>query len=178
MKKLCLDKQFNITKALLLIFLVIGLVSSSNARQFRLISPIASPEEANIQLPTNAKPVEDVQPLSRRDVEPLIKDVIAKWNTPEMSSTLSDQFYDKSRLMDVMDTGVPRDATVRIQGIRGIQTLQQYIVPNPDRGRDEMVSIVSATVQTQIEFNTRTGGFTTLPGANELILKITSAVPP
>ncbi len=177
MNKFHPNKFHNITRLVLFVCLLSLAGSPSQARQFRLMMPIASPEEPNAQLPTGARPVENVQPVPRAEVETLVKELIEKWNTPEMASTLSDQFYDKSRFMDVMNTGVPRDATARIQSIRGIQTLQQYIVPNPVRGRDEMVSIVSVTVQTQLEFNTSTG-FTTLPGTNELILKINSAAPP
>jgi len=162
---------------ILIIFMMLGFIGSSQARQFRLMTPIATPEEPNAQLPDGVMSVENVQPVPREEVETLVKEVIEKWNTPEMESTLSEQFYDKSRLMDVVETGVPRDATLRIQAIRGIQTVQQYIVPNPDKGRNEVVSIVSATVQTQLEFNTGTG-FTRFPGTNEFILKVNSAVPP
>ena len=94
-----------------------------------------------------------------------------------MAETLSEQFYDKSRLLDVVQTGVPRDATLKIQSIQGIQTYQQYIVPSSDGGRGEMVSIVSVTVRTQVEFNSPTG-FTRLPGINEFILEVTQAAPP
>ena len=161
----------------LIILLILGVTNASHARQFRLMTPIASPEEPNAQLPDGVMPVENVQPVPRAKVEALVKEVIEKWNTFEMASTLSEQFYDKSRLMDVVETGVPRDATLRIQAIRGIQTVQQYIAPNPENGRNEIVSIVSATVLTQLEFNTGIG-FTRFPGTNEFILKITSAVPP
>ena len=161
----------------LIILLILGVTSASQARQFRLMTPIASPQEPNAQLPDGVMPVENVQPVPRAVVETLVKELIEKWNTPEMASTLSEQFYDKSRFLDVVATGVPRDATLRIQAIRGIQTLQQYIAPNPEKGRNEVVSIVSATVLTQLEFNTGTG-FTRFPGTNEFILKITTAAPP
>ncbi len=145
-----------------------------DARQFRLLSPIASTAETE-SLPNGAKPVKQLQQLSRSDVEPLVREVVEQWNTSDMSNTLSDQFYDKSRLLDVMDTGVPRDATLRVQSIQGIQTLNQYIMPNVAEGRDEMISIVSATVRTQLEFNNASGSFVNRTGTNELILKITSS---
>ncbi len=149
----------------------------SQARQFRLLTPIASPTEPTANVPKGAIPVEDAQPLSREDVEPMVRKVIEQWNTSGMADTLSEQFYDKSRLLDVVDTGVPRDAKLRVQSIQGIQTLQQYIMPGAGTARGEMVSIVSATVQTQLEFNS-SGGFTRLPGTNEFILEVTQAAPP
>ena len=159
-----------------ILLLVIAATNTSYARQFRTLTPIASAESQGANLPEGAMPVNQAQPLSRNDVEPLIRDVIEKWNTGEMSTMLSDQFHDKSRLLDVMDTGVPRDAKLRIQSIQGIQTLQQYLVP-ADNGRNNIVSIVSATARTQLEFNS-SSGLTRLPGTNEFILKVTQAAPP
>ncbi len=161
-----------------LLISITGLVANiSQARQFRLLTPIASPEQPLANVPAGAVAVEAVTPLSRQVVEPMVRKVIEQWNTPGMISTLSDQFYDKSRLLDVMDTGVPRDAKLRVQSIQGIQTLQQYINPGAGTERGEMVSIVSATVQTQLEFNS-SNGFTRLPGTNEFILQITQTAPP
>lgn len=145
---------------------------SLEARQFRLLSPISSPEQTGNPLPDGAVAVNSVTPLPRETVEPLIREVIEEWNTSDMSDTISDQFYDKSRLLDVMDTGVPRDAKLRVQSIQGIQTLNQYIMPNPLEDRNGMVSIVSATVRTQLEFNTK-AGLQKRVGTNEFILKVT-----
>ncbi len=169
--------RHNSSRLILFIGLSAMSVGISQARQFRILTPIASPGQATTTLPEGAIQAEDVKPLSRKEVEPMVRKVIEQWNTSGMASTLSDQFYDKSRLMDVMDTGVPRDAKLRVQSIQGIQTLQQYIKPGTGEQRGEIVSIVSATVQTQLEFNSA-GGFTRLPGTNEFILEITQAAPP
>ena len=176
MNNRCSSKLADITKLVLFIFLLSLTGSPSQARQFRLLTPIASPETQGANLPKGAVAVEQRQPVMRGEVEPLIRDLVAKWNTGEMASTLSDRFYDASRLLDVMDTGVPRDAKLRIQSIQGIQTLQQYLMP-ADNDRQSLVSIVSATARTQLEFNSSTG-LTRLPGTNEFILKITKAAPP
>ena len=162
----------------LIILLILGVTSTSHARQFRFITPIASPSAPTANVPDGVIPLEQPQPIEREIVDKLIKDVISKWNTPAMADTLSKEFYDASRLNDAMATIVPRDATVRVQSVQGIQTLQQYIVPDPDGGRGDLVSIVSATVRTQVEFSSPTGGFTTLPGINEFILKVTTDAPP
>ncbi len=163
------------TAKLVLFFCLLSLAGSpSQARQFRNLTPIESPGTKE-NLPEGAIPVKQAQPLSRSDVEPLIRDVIEKWNSSEMSATLSDQFYDKSRLMDVVSTGVPRDAKLRIQSIQGIQTLQQYQMP-AENDRKNLVSIVSATARTQLEFNT-SAGLQRRVGTNEFILKITQLAP-
>ena len=176
MNKTYSKKLSEISKLVIFVWLLTVASSPSQARQFRLLTPIASPETEGADLPKGAVAVEQRQPLTRGEVEPLIRDVIAKWNTGEMAGTLSDQFYDASRLLDVMDTGVPRDAKLRIQSIQGIQTLQQYLIP-ADNDRQSLVSIVSATARTQLEFNSSTG-FTRLPGKNEFILKVTQIAPP
>ncbi len=159
------------------VFLV-ALTATSEARQFRLLTPIASPTEPSANAPEGSIPVEDVQPLERGEVESMVRDVIEQWNTPGMADTLSEKFYDKSRLMDVVNDKVPRDAKLRIQSIQGIQTLQQYITPGAGNERGDLISIVSATVRTQLEYNSPTDGFISRTGTNEFLLEVTSAAPP
>ncbi|MBL1142495.1 MAG: hypothetical protein HND53_10730 [Proteobacteria bacterium] len=165
-------KQFKITQVVLLVLLVMGFVSSLNARQFRLINPIATPEETSSNLPTGAKPVENVQPVPRQEIVSQIEQILKNWNTSEMSAAISESFYDKSRLMDVMARGVPRDAKLRVQAVQGVQTLQQYWVPAEGKTGDDLISIVSATVKTQLEFNSPTAGFIRRQGTNEFLLEV------
>ena len=170
--------RFNLISQIVIAVCILLLVHTSlKARQFRTITPISSPASLERSLTEGAVPVEQPRPVARKDVEPMLQQVIEKWNTLQMADTLSEEFYDKSRLMDVMDTGVPRDAKLRLQSIQGIQTLQQYMLPDPDGGRGDQVSIVSATARTQLEFNTSTSAFVSLPGVNEFILEITTAAP-
>jgi len=176
MDKFYLKKLTEFSRPVLFICLLALVGIPSQARQFRLLTPIATPETQGANLPTGAVALEQRQPITRGQIEPLLRDLVSKWNTGEMASTLSDRFYDASRLLDVMDTGVPRDAKLRIQSIQGIQTLQQYLMP-ADNDRQSLVSIVSATARTQLEFNSSTG-LTRLPGTNEFILKVTQAAPP
>lgn len=151
------------------------IVNDLQARQFRLMIPIATPAESN--LPKGAVPVKQVKPLNRGAVESMLRGVLDKWNKPGMSETLAQEFYDSSRLMDAMDTIVPRDATLKLQSIQGIQTLQQYLVQGTNGGQNNLVSIVSVTARTQVEFEKPGAGFVRLPGVNEYILKITTTAP-
>ena len=154
------------------------IVTDTQARQFRFITPIASPQEPNAQLPAGAIPVENVRSLSRKDLTTYVEEVVKEWNTNGMPDTLSDSFYDKSRLLDVVVGDVPRDATLRIQGVQSIQTLEQYIIPGNGTERGELVSIVTVTVRAQLEFNSATDGFVRLQGTNELLLEVVQAAPP
>ncbi|GJM04253.1 MAG: hypothetical protein DHS20C09_02440 [marine bacterium B5-7] len=171
--------MFNTRFLLWILFSILILSLPTQAHQghqFRSLNPIASDKNDKQNLPDGAIPLQETQALSRSEVEPLVRDIVSKWNTGDMAATLSDQFYDKSRLLDVMDTGVPRDAKLRIQSIQSIQTLQQYQMP-AENNRSNLVSIVSATARTQLEFN-NSSGFQKRIGTNEFILKITRPVPP
>ena len=160
-----------------IVMVALTLVCSSvlHARQFRQILPIATPNKSVSSLPEGAIAVEKPQQLDRGTVETAVNAVVSKWNTGDMQSTLDDSFFDKARLGDAVDTLVPRDATMIVQSVQGVQTLQLYIMPQTEG--DDLVSIVSATVRTQLEFNSAETGFVRLPGVNEFILKVSQPAP-
>ena len=147
------------------------LTNPVQSRQFRSVVPIATPDRTESALPDGARAVDKPEQLDRSKVKAAVDQVLSKWNTGEMEETLSDQFFDRTRLTDVVDNVVPRDATLRVQSVQGVQTLQQYVMPS-DAG-DSRVSIVSATVRTQLEYNDPESGFVAVPGVNEFILKVT-----
>lgn len=147
----------------------------ATARQFRAVRPIATPG-AEATVPPGARPVPRMQALTREQVEPLARRVVAAWNTPKMAQTLAESFYDRSRLLDTVDGVVPREATLRLQAVQGVQTLQQYLRPSADGDGEEQVSIVSATVRAQLEFNAP-GGFRRVSGTTELLLEVTEPAP-
>jgi len=151
-----------------------ALVGKLEARQFRSARPIATPVQTVPDLPDGARAVANIVPLQREYVEPAVQEVMASWNTDGLGEHLGDGFYDRTRLLDVVDTIVPRDAKIRLQSIQSVQTLQQYIQPDPAReGAEQLVSKVTVTARTQVEFNSPDTGFQRLPGVNEFLLKIT-----
>jgi len=153
--------------------LALGWASLPQARQFRYLAPIAAPQPSPT-LPPGVKPVANVVALPRAKVEAALNEVIATWNSQRLEQKLSKQFYDKSRLLDALDTRAPRDATLRVQSIQGVQTLQQFTRPDPARaGAEQLVSRVSVTARTQLEFVDRDGSFARRAGINEFILSIT-----
>lgn len=162
-----------VTTLLILAGLLLLTAASTQARQFRIIQPIATPENVNDALPDGARPVESVQPVTREQLEPHLRKLFQDWESGQIDEHLAEDFWDSQRLLDTLDVVVPRDANLRLQSIQGIQTLSQYMQQDAETGGDERVSIVSATVRTQLEFNTPGGGFIRRPGVNEFILQVT-----
>jgi hypothetical protein len=152
--------------------LVLVFTGVAEARQFRYNAPIATPEDQQASLPNDAVAIAYPRAIPRSEVETEIRKLLAKWNTPQMSETLSEQFYDKDRLIDAIGTKVPKDAVMRVQSIQAIQTLQQYHSPASYGVAGKEVTLVSAIVKTQIEFNGSTG-LVKLPSTSEFTLEVT-----
>lgn len=150
----------------------------AQARQFRSVQPIATPAATAMTAAPAAvaapQSEPQTEPQSREQLEPLVRKALESWNTPEFARQLSPTFYDRERLADSMGTVVPRDAVLRVQSIQGVQTLQQSTEPDPDfPGRTRLVTLVSVTARTQIEYHDPAAGFVKLPGVNEYILRVT-----
>ncbi len=151
---------------LLLTLLFVTAVCGAQAGEFRAFKPIPAPGAA----PKGAKPVAELEPIDPARAGEAAGEVFNAWNNGSLEKHLANDFYDKSRLLDAMDEKVPRDARVRVMSVRGVQTLQQY-----QRG-NEIISTISVTANTQIEFNDAQRGFRRLEGVNEYILRITEEV--
>lgn len=157
--------------------LALAAMHPAAARQFRGLIPIATPAAERASLPPGAQPVSEVTPLSREQVEPLVRKVIDAWNEPTLDSVLGAGFYDRQRLLDAVDRRVPRDARLEVQSVQGVQTLSQYQLPPDAEHGTRLVSRVSATVRTQIEFELPGAGFQRRLGTNEFILQVTQPAP-
>jgi len=153
----------------------LALAVTAGAQELRQFNPIIGPG-VNAPLPAGARPVRDFVPVPRQAVESGVRRVLDAWNTPQFEQKLSENFYDKARLGDALDTLVPRDAKIRVLGVQGIQTLSQHVVADPSGLFDTYVSRVSATVRTQVEFSSPQSGFQTRDGTNEIILRVTQRV--
>ena len=146
----------------------------ADGRQFRNARPIATPQQARVSLPDGARAVKEITPLSREQVMPALNEVIGAWNQADLEGRISDEFYDRDRLEDNLDLFSPRNARLELQSIEGVQTLQQYIEPDPKReGHERLVNRVSVTARTQIEFENSQGLFQRRSGVNEYLLQIT-----
>tara|TARA_R110002049_G_scaffold116188_1_gene268619 strand:- start:426 stop:938 length:513 start_codon:yes stop_codon:yes gene_type:complete len=145
--------------------------ASVESRQFRAIQAIPTPQTLTRDLPPGAVVSETIEPIPHETVERRMGQLIAKWNTPEMEETLAQEFYDRTRLLDTVETQVPKDAKLRLLGVQSAQTLQQYHLPGPNGRFATQVSIVAAVARTQIEYS-GAGGLVRLPGTNEFLLKV------
>ena len=132
------------------------------AREFRVLNAIPAPA----RLPEGAAAVQEIKPVDRRIIEATVRKLAASWNTQDLEKYLGDDFYDKQRLSDNILNFIQRDGKLRVLGVQGQQTLQQY------KEGGKLVSRVSVVVNTQIEFNHPTAGFQRFPGRTELVFKV------
>ena len=118
--------------------------------------------------------VDRVVEPGRQLVTRAVEQVIQHWNARTLSEALDEGFYDRERLLQSMDARVPRDARIRILSVRGTQTLRQFVQPATEERERQLVTVVSVTVNTQLEFDSASGP-NRLPGVNEFILQISEA---
>lgn len=156
-------------RALLLMFCSLQLSVSAQvqAQEMRQLNHIASPEKS--MLPAGARMLVMPRPVPAELIEFAAQQIVAAWNTPKFADLLADYYFDKSRLLDTLAAEVPRDAKLRLLGILGSQTLEQY-VQDDENGVPRLYSRVSVTLRTQLEYNDAQAGLQRLDGTNELIL--------
>lgn len=156
-----------------IIFFFLCLLSfPAQAKEFRDIHRLNKPSSA-----AEAGYGEVIKPVEKSVIEDAVNQVFSKYNTSEFDSLLAKSFYNKDLLTDAIDSQVPRDAAIRVLGIRGMETLGQTVEVQPGSHVNKLVSTVSVTVQAQMEFN-NASGFQRREGVNELILRITQDIPP
>lgn len=151
----------------LLLYLVT--TGMAGAADFRTSTRIATPE----RLPEGARPLRETIPVDRSVVEKAVKELYDaySYNPAKMEKLLSEDFLDRSRLLDSMREKLPRDARLRVLGIRSVQTLGQYLQKTPGGG-EALVSTVTATVLGQLQFNDPVSGFQRLQGTSEYLLRV------
>lgn len=145
--------------------------SLAQAQEARQLHRIATPQPA-ANAPPGARAAAPVRPVSAAKIEEAVKKIVDAWNTPDLGQMLAGNFYDKSRLVDTLNTKAPRDAKLRVLSVQGMQTLDQHL-QKTGSGAEQRVSRVSVTVRTQLEYNDPQAGFQRLDGTNEIILLIT-----
>ncbi len=142
--------------------------SAVDAAEFRRRATIRTPAA----LPADAAPVARITPIDRAVVERFIHKLFAAYgaNPAATADLLDDSFVDKSRLLDTMSERLPRDAKLSVLGIGSIRTVSQHIEPGDDG--NVLVSVVSATVRSQLVFNDPVTGFSRLEGRGDYFIKI------
>ncbi len=156
-------------RSIVFVIVMFAMILPLEASRFRKVERIFSPDVMS----DGAEPVQKVKPVNRKEIEDAVRNLMNSWNTMDMEKWLGEDFYDRTRLLDVIDTDVPRYAALRIMSIEGVQTLNQYIQRDPLMSIDSTISNVSATVQIQLEYNDTDSGFQRLDGTFELFFKVT-----
>ncbi len=156
-------------KPFISILLFIGLFYpfTSHTQEMRALNPISTPA----RLKVGGELVKQPEPLKVDTVRPNIDKLFTTWNSGDVTGMLSDNFYDKSRFGDAMQTEVPRDSKVKVMGMGAIQTLEQRIVTDPD-GTKRRITLGSVNVNSQVEFNHPEKGFVRVPGTNEIVFEM------
>ena len=161
---------------LLIVAVLCALMAGAvQARGFRTMVSFSAADDSTT--PADAQPLAPGSEIPRSVAVESLTRIVAQWNTPAMQAALSERFFDAAKFGDNLAENLPRDATLRIQAIRGVQTLSQRTEQDSVTGAVNNVSIVSVTAQTQLEFSSTSQGFVRRSGVNEFILEITEAIP-
>ena len=180
--------KHKISTALFLLSFAFGLIgvfdTSSDARQFRRAARIPGPSLLSVgrnaaSLPAlpGAKTKGQIR-IPRRDVRRGLQKIFNQWGKGGLRGKLAWDFVNADRLVDVVRTFAPRDARVRVLAAANIQIFEQAILRGqaPD-GRDLLVSRVSTTATTQVEFNDlKTRRFRQLRGTNDYVIQLFHAI--
>lgn len=129
--------------------------------------------------PIGAIPVETIRPVDPAAVERGVRRLFDAYrpNTGELEKMLGEELVDRSRLLGTLSERLPRDAKLKLLSLQSVQTLNQYIEPDPTGGGNLLVSTVAATVRSELEFNDPVAGFQRLEGTTELLLRIKRTAP-
>lgn len=156
---------------LVAVALVLGAMPSAHPQEGRAFNPIARPA-ARAALPDGATRITPQRPIPRERIERAVASVAAAWNERRVGEILSRDFPRAQELADAMQTKVPRDASLRVLAIQGWRVLDQYALAG------KLVSKVSITLRTQVEFNDAASGFQAREGVNEYVLTLSDPLAP
>ncbi len=155
---------------LILCLLVPHSVTYVSAAQFRSYKPIATPEPT----PAGTTAATSIKPIRRAVVMQALQRLFDSWGNEKLTAYLSENFYDKSRLLDVIALDIPRDAKLRVLSVQNVQSLAQFIKPS-GAAVDLTQTRVAVIARVQLEWNDATAGFQRLEGTSEYVLDITTS---
>ncbi|MCB2101530.1 MAG: hypothetical protein KDE22_11705 [Rhodobacterales bacterium] len=101
----------------------------------------------------------EMRPVPRAVAEPIIRDIVSKWNTADFASTLSPAFNQAQSLEETIQDRFSRQSRLEVIAVQGIQTLTQRIEAAANDGTDREATLVSdvlARVRTRL--TSREGG--------------------
>tara|TARA_R110002072_G_scaffold204033_1_gene362062 strand:+ start:5962 stop:6498 length:537 start_codon:yes stop_codon:yes gene_type:complete len=171
--------KLNIVKHVVIVLVSVvmtaGLSGYAEAWEFRQFSPIGPPE---LYGPPGAVFAESLnlnlklEPIPPGEIKKAVRDFFSAWNSGSIDTLLAPSFVNAERLLDTIESTVPRNAQIRVQSIQSTATLPGDLIEElPDgQGFDRIVR-VTATVQTQIEF-TDSNGFQKINGVSDYTFQV------
>ncbi len=153
---------------LLLAALAIMTVSSADAREFREMRQLKTPMNVDALQKGEEGTTPVTQPVKIDDalIRSAIESLFNSWGTSDVERYLADKFPNRNQLLTAFGTHVPMDARLEIRGIRAVRVLSQH---NKD---DNLVSIVSAEVETDVRYQDPTLGLQRLRGTGEYVFEL------
>ncbi len=174
-----LKKFFLITAVCSVAFLSFG----EAGQEFRSFDLIPTPAEAlknQVNLTAEGyQPISNIQKVPEVVVEKVVRDLFGSWNTPSLSTKLAKNFPNKSRIVDSINNGVPRNMELQVLSMQNPRTVEQYIRPHPSGdGSYQLLSKISVSVRSQVADS---GGirkeFVRVEGTSEYLISIVQKVP-
>ena len=167
----------------LAVLMVSGLPSDGLAGQeFRSFESIPTPRDAKqkeIDLEKEGfQVVDQINPLPSEVVEKTVNDIFSAWNTPALASKLADTLPNKMRLLEAIQSGVPRHMKLKVLAVQNPRTVKQYTRPHPSGdGTYQVVSKLSVRVRCEIAASgVAFRDFQRLEGTSEYMISVTQKI--
>ena len=164
-------------------FAALNLPSAGLAGQeFRSFEAIPKPSDAQAKETHLEKEgfqiVDQINPLSSEVAEKAVNEIFAAWNTPALASKLADTLPNRMRLLEAIQSGVPRHMKLKVLAIQNPRTVKQYIRPHPSGdGTYQVVSKLSVRVRCEIAASgVAFRDFQRLEGTSEYVISVTQKI--
>jgi len=158
-------------KNILWLLLLLMISASGQAKQFRQIVPVLIPDEMGKEELLNQLHYAQLPVFDRNNITEAVAQITAAWAVEELGDWLSKDFINRQQLLATLTLDVPRDARIRIMGLRGQRVVSQQI-STVEKGILRKTKAI-ALVRTQIEFTDPSHGFQRLTGELEFMLQFT-----
>ena len=114
-------------------------------------SPAAEHRTAEDLAAEGYQRISTAQNISTPMVEKMVYDLFESWNSHTLDKKLSRDFPNKNRLMEAIQTGVPRHVELQVLSVQNPRIVEQYVRPHPSGdGTYQLLSKVSVRVYSQI----------------------------
>lgn len=112
-----------------------------------------------------------VPPVHPALAEAFIAELFERWNSRRLDAVLASEFPQRDRVLETFPQRLPPDARLRLINVGAVHTLKQEIVDGA------VVSVVSAVVHAQLEYEDPEHGFQRHASVGEYIFRIVRRAP-